>query len=344
MAFFHDQLDEITNSDGAKFMRFRDQNLCWMENVPVLFVRSIYDIYFEKIIDSPRISWIVQGTPGIGKSLFGIWLVNKIIKRNLAKKVPNFSILFVDVEGEYNQFVVSNGVASSYRCDANNLPMSEYIIVDSQPTSSVRGTTGVTKRIYISSDHNPYLDAAISSWNLKADASTRIHFHPFDLTEAKLLASGIGWSENHLNALFDIFGGSARLIAAAMRLPDNEISVTPKTRIESFIYDSMKLFFGLEDEENATVIFKKASLTLSRLFNDAQRHAAGNRALRVLSSSFRHHDAVEEPFWASRFMKFLAGAIQHEERQDILNELRTILEQKGIGVLHEYNAHKKNIS
>jgi hypothetical protein len=318
---------------NASFMRFQDQTLCWMEDVPVLFVRSSYEVYFEKIVNSPRKSWIVQGTPGIGKSLFGIWLIKELIRRNIEEL--NFSILYVDVNGNASQFVLENGVPSSYKCERNNLPESDYAIIDSHPSFSVSCTT---KRIFISSDHNPHLDGAITGWNLKADAGTRIHFRPFDLTEANLLGSGIGWTESHMNTLFDIFGGSARLIATAMRLTDIDVNATPSTDTESFIYDSMKLYFGFSAENSN--IYKRACLTLSRLFNDAPRLAVGNRALWVLSSSFRHHDEVEQPFWASRFMKFLAGAIQYEERKDILTELRTILDQKGIGVVHEYYAHK----
>jgi len=312
-----------------------------MEGVPVLFIREDYQNNFNKIMASDRTSWIVQGTPGIGKSLFGLWLIYKLIQQYAGS---SYSIIHIDVSGDISHLKVENGMHRSYKCDLDTLPSADYVIVDSFAAFSVgSGSSILKKRIFISNDHNPNLDTAISSWNLKADAGTRIYFHPFDVAEAIAFTDPcIGWSASDLTILYDIFGGSARLIASAMGLGDNAAINQPITDMEKLIYDSMKLFFDFDDRDigGSGLIYKKACLTLSRLFNDSQHHVTVNRALWVLSSSFMHHNANEQPFWASQFMKFLAGAIQSEERANILSELRSIFEQKGYGVLHEYNAHK----
>ena len=335
-AMYGEGIEELKSTkDNSLFLRFKDDRLKWANNVPVLYVRDEYlRLYYHITTHTNQPDFTVLGTPGIGKTLFGLWLVYRLLKdsRELSRPV---SILYIDISGKASHVVVNNNTLNSYQCAPNPFyPTTDYLIIDTFGQAFAAECNA--KRIYISSLHNNNVESAKAQWDLKVNSVGAVHMDPFTLNEARLFSNPIiGESLQALILMFDIFGGTMRLIRRSLAHDDN-VAFDDSNWVNNFLFETMKDFFDFDAKSSS--IYKKACRTLTDLF-DVEDSTEQLKLVR--SSAFRHCGQRGNKYYASTFMHFLCGAIE-ARRDDIRTRMLTlIVGSHGMGSLHEYYAHRQ---
>jgi hypothetical protein len=88
-----------TITEVDHFLQFEDDDLVWDEGVKYLLVRDCYEDLYNKLVgamqtqSNRRQHWLLLGTPGIGKTLFGLYLIYKIVKsakNSSGEDIPSF--------------------------------------------------------------------------------------------------------------------------------------------------------------------------------------------------------------------------------------------------------------
>ena len=116
--FCSGEIEYIVTTTGLRFVKL-PHGLKWGDSkTPLassyLLERSEYYSAFQQIQSSTSSSILVTGTPGIGKSLFGWWLLLKLIKDAVANKV-DISIAFISISNAPVLLSVNAAGSWSYR-------------------------------------------------------------------------------------------------------------------------------------------------------------------------------------------------------------------------------------
>ena len=183
-----------------------------------------------------------------------------------------------------------------------------------------------------------------------------ISLPPFSFEEFKM-ADGLSIGKNQylnleeLQFLYDIFGGSLRLLREKESNVSNEcIYDFVKNEIEFYFED---VFMSNHNEELVLISYKDQFLNACRVissklsFQDPRISPDLNAAV-TFRSLFKHHlhlrtdNGVQiwNDDYASGFMKSLAGGIIKNENTNILTELKNIVGASGMGCLFERQAHE----
>ncbi len=268
--FTESHLNRICNNElteipvnGRKLLSFSGNSLdnpplCWDQSISLLLERQEYHRLFDQImtifkLEDARKSVIVKGTPGIGKSMFGWWLVYKLLqqrKLNHGKIKILFFTLTVDpillsVDDSSGLRSISSGI---------NVYEADYVIIDSVSTENYRNAG--TRRIFISSVGNDHLKSAISNWNLKHLTSHYLTMDPFSEDDIMTFSFKHEVSTKNyvpktvLAYLYDISGGNARMIFNIIHNLFNDKASNPSlTNRAKIIYNFMLEFFHLEENQ-----------------------------------------------------------------------------------------------
>ena len=111
-AFHNNEMEEVKISEDTLFVRFTgDSSLRWKDDVPVLGVRNEYIRTFDHIMTKDKRNFIVGGNPGVGKSLFGLWMVYRLLKER-----RDVSILYIEVDGTASHVEIKENRIKSYEC------------------------------------------------------------------------------------------------------------------------------------------------------------------------------------------------------------------------------------
>ncbi len=183
------RLKDKDNKD--EFLRFPD-GLRWGSSATsYLFERREYNNMLQLIENALahyKIAF-VRGTPGIGISLFGWWLLYNLISDAVVEKksvtilfaslADNPVLLSVDQNGNRSHEVVPTFYTGK---------IIDYLTVNSK---DVGGTSTVGKyKIFISSNGNPHYDNAITNWGFKGPRIFgKLVMNPFSLDEICAFAS-----------------------------------------------------------------------------------------------------------------------------------------------------------
>ncbi len=247
------------NDNKDQFLRFPD-GLRWGSSATsYLFERPEYNNMLQLIENAwadENIAF-VRGTPGIGKSLSGWWLLHNLIRDAVVKKKP-VTILF----GSLDEYPVLLSVDQKGNRSYQVVPtfytnkIIDYFIVDSK---HVGGTSTVGKyKIFISSNDNPHYDNAITNWGFKGSRIFgKLVMNPFSLDEIYAFASDVlppnqRFPKQLLMCLFDVYGGSARYIWSAadyMTKYWSEFCCLTLTEEELVIYNILKEFFSFKESD-----------------------------------------------------------------------------------------------
>ncbi len=247
------------NDNKDQFLRFPDGLLWGSSATSYLFDRPEYNNMLEQIkkaLTRYRIAF-VRGTPGIGKSLFGWWLLYNLITDAVVKKNP-VTILFASLDENPVLLSVDQNGDRSYQVVPTfyTNKIIDYFIVDSK---HVGGTSTVGKyKIFISSNDNPHYDNAITNWGFKGSRIFgKLVMNPFSLDEICAFASDVlppnqRFPKQLLTCLFDVYGGSARYIwSAADDITKDWSELCSRSLIKEglVIYNLLKEFFSFKESD-----------------------------------------------------------------------------------------------
>jgi DNA polymerase III delta prime subunit len=310
------------------FLQFEDDDLKWEEEVKYLLVRDCYEDLYNKLVEAMQTKskrgqhWLLLGTPGIGKTLFGLYLIYKIVKsakNNSGENIPSF--IYSDREGEavYLSFDGQPRIAS-YRKQ-----VADYVISD-----TIRKSSAVAQmfNLHITSVNNEGADA-INKYN----SANKLCMDVFAFEEYCILSKkiGVNKSDDELQFMYDIFGGSCRLLLA------NE-NIILKRDLYHVVLDEINFYFQhcfvkVKTKTRSNRTTKVVSKPITEAFEESAHRCAvvisNSIALRAKKSSmqvdndaitmslFMHkildHDNVWEDAWASGFLKSLAGSIMDKK-------------------------------
>ena len=163
-----------------------------------------------------------------------------------------------------------------------------------------------------------------------------------------------------LQFLFDVFGGSLRLIKGVLTAVEENLTGDISKRID----DELSFYFGDELEGNKSLkeclntpnklvpglplsLWSNCVFAITNMLAIASTNLGQNDLAQVINRSMFRHFIVDEMFavvhesWASGFMKALAGNIIEDCNTNILVELRGIFGGCGMGVMFERHAFRE---
>ena len=365
-------------------LQFKDTSLCWGRSVNRLLEREEYKTHYENIMYTAAAmpknnAFLVAGTPGVGKTMFGWWLLYELIRT----AVVNGDDIFIVYKGlhmsqyAYMEITAENGAVFEYHDEYYHLDV-DFVVLDSVDATNTKIHVKDAIYIDIGSDKNANVPLIIKEWGIKMMPTAYGTMKPF--SEEEILAFSTSSLPNTnvipreiLLGLFDFFGGNAHSIMNVVGMI--HLKLNPGFLIAPLvdsIYTVAKEFF--EFEESDPVVLKTSTtssssdsssstskwhkVTMKDLFQRAaavmaagitsqgstfaglKRPRDANPTLEVSSSLFIHHYNSFQYEWASPFMAYYAGYVTSENVQGVLQQLRTILTNSGIGGMHEYRAHQ----
>jgi hypothetical protein len=344
-SFFNDNVESVSEK-GFEFLCFKDASLRWAkaEGVSVLHVREEYPRIYNKIMESESSKeHIVTGSPGIGKSLFGLWLVYQIMMGNKSNNKYPYTLLYqtVLVDMKVLLEVGEDGRLTSLEVISVPPKFVDYLIVDS---ADVGSTEPARKGVFISSIGNRFLAVAEEKWFQKNSDGYTYPMTVYSVEEIEAFSTNtMGHAKDTILTMYDIFGGSARFILQSIELIDHEEKSQKAVRdVEVEILTCMRDFFGAKNvcgkDGQHKVLFRAAALKLAKFI-----HKTSEKVDFLTRSLFIHHTETDEKICASPFLGYYAACNNAANKQDILTQIRKIFGSSGIGFLYEYAAHQEII-
>ena len=335
--------------DAAKqTLNFSDTSLPWSAGTFLLFERNVYTLAYEHIKNNGYDQVLILGTSGIGKSLFVLWYIYKLVCESDSPP----SIAYQDREGSVYYLKSENGVHSVYDYH-DYYKMNPMLVVDcyisdtSSPPDLNRSNSKF--RMHVTSDNNSqYQDfqKEISNNSISVEGKTVVkgksfHMDVFSEDEALHLGNIRQLTSGKANLGKLVFGGSARHICSC----DSEVL---NSEIAQFVEEHMKQYFLDVMFEGELVANHAAFVSIVHVVSNVlvRQGALHSAETIAFNSMFRHKKVVKafeltEEIWASDFMKWLAGSILDHRNKNLLQELRGIFDRNNcaFGIAFERNGH-----
>ena len=311
----------------------------WNSDTKVLYERDCYIHTLNAIVQHRNKGpHIVEGTPGIGKSMFIFYFIYKLVlqARELNDKIPTF--LIVGRTGnQYFLGVDNDGSAVVHRPISSITP--DYIITDTVGISEAHCSL---KYIHVTSINNIEMKVVLK---VMMDISGSTIFMPvFSLEEYLDCDGGDPARNNLLRFYFDVFGGSLRNCRFADRIAGTESHVS---NIFILVREQMDSFFGsakMADIDQTTWDNAALALTIMLQHPTMGMNESGDVKPEEISRSVIFHSSYSVngaiSFPASRFMRHLAGHICNDNKNNILHRLKNVIGASGAGYVHEHDAHQ----
>lgn len=327
--------------NGDKFLTLKD-NVMW-DDVSPLYVRSSYCKLKNLFLDANVRSGLLLGTPGIGKSLFLRWLLSELVSKKTGDLCIRVIIRMSKREWVDYWCDTADGGSVVHYDASKSLP--DYFLSDSMDISKINLSQILT--LLVSSDD----DEHYKEWQkvlrkhrtISATGETIHHglikYMPlFSLEESICIDPD---SLEYCALKYDIVGGSARNFVSSSGKKDAELKVLVTASFEEFFVKPKSRPKGPLEQWNMLCNWAVDSVVHALVGVTDAKHAK-----LVFNSLFRHI-AVDENcdrmgvVWASKFLEYIAGAIVNNSENNILNELRKILQGSGEGYMYEfYDGHK----
>jgi len=196
-------------ADGRGKICFSDNTVKWGDSRDSkLFVRSCFDDAFKFITERELAIVNINGTPGIGKSLFGFWFMYKIVMdaKSNNKPIPSF-VFSSRWDKEYLLHVKSgNPIVSIYSLQETP----SYVISDTIPKPQIAAKI---LNMHISSVND---EKRLTFHNeiISAGRSGGVYTFPYFSFTEYLQCDGHARDEQELQCLYEIFFGNLRLLRA----------------------------------------------------------------------------------------------------------------------------------
>jgi hypothetical protein len=303
----------------------------WRPNTKRLLERSEYLTFLKCILSREREFnvFFVIGTPGIGKSLFGLWLMYALTEDMMATEQRRPTFVYKTLDGDV--FLNTDGQATT------TIPNDEidFVISDSCPRCSVE----YRKYIHISSIGSQYLDDVKTSFK-DVPLKLELPMDVFSYEECLMLKHCYGnqflpRNDGELNAIYLIFGGIAR------RFTSMVYSYRPGVRYYNMVFDELRELFN--DQTDVVVGKSFLELCANIISNDLEKGRDVKHRV-VMSSMFIHQKMDSEQKQmknspASVFMEILARRIREDADETIQKALVAVIGSAGMGFSFEYLSH-----
>eukprot|EP01039_Chlorochromonas_danica_P007702 gene7704-8509_t len=322
-------------------LKFKDEGeTCWgwTKDVNELYVRKCYKQALLEL-EGKRMA-IVEGTPGIGKSLFIFYFMYEKVRLAVQnhKKIPTFVIgspakkyfLHVDDQGKG---VVQSPPPSEIMPDF----LITDTIADSEPLFNIQ-------YLHVSSINNENVLDVRKLMDTQKEENI-LYFPGFSYDE--FVESDCDGSRDLVdkNFIYDVFGGNLRNLRSA----NKENKRYPKD-IYDVVQAEMNSFFGGYEvanvPESTWVNTAKALARKLQNPNEGIKMTGEVDPSTISRSVIIHWTPCEEDpngwhdFPASKFMRHLAGHICDTTKMDALSRLRDAIGPSGAGFVHEHDAHQ----
>lgn len=308
----------------------------WNEDIDLLYVRSSYRALNERIVAEKPRKAMVSGTPGIGKSLFGLWFVyQKVVEAKAANEsIPTF--VFSNRSQVKYYMSHSDGKPIVTVCDGVHGPIPDYYISD---TFGMINAKCNILNLHLTSSGSEGYDIFT-----KDNQCNGYILGPFSFAEY-FECDGCATNEELLQFKYDIFGGSLRLL----RKIENTIY---NQKVYDIVQLELQTFFDGVFAKNGKPVIEMYNYTVELATRVISRFIVGtdpkktskDAAKLVESSLFRHQIQCGPNAWdleySSVFMGHLAAALCKAEQVSIIEDLRAILGQSAMGFLFERDAHQ----
>lgn len=375
----------IVNNEDPKhvFLEVQDKELSYFgtsySNSSYLLLRDEYIRIWNKLHEPTNIkSIVVEGTKGIGKTLFMSWLVYHIVEEE--KKLHGSSSMIHDGSSSSNTAASSVSCVKEYHRPVillgwNTDPRSYFVLFHNQsdiPTvkaySSVNDVlnNGFTSIDYYLSDEKTTQVVPVKRWQLslfslgnpdKARSVIQTATDPtFDiilmdvLTIDELVALAVkkNFDQNDGKFIYTVFGGSARMLSLFISIKNKKDKSELFVKNDALLYNRLLTeFFGDTDFADCGELIQDAA----NVFAFLQQCTRGQRmevsAMAEMSSLFVHW-TMNAQFrfqrFASTFMKYLASWIEDNQTDTVFGELKKIVNASGIGFAFEREVIKMFLS
>lgn len=342
----------ITEVDN--FLQLEAGAFKWEEGVDFLLVRDCYEKLYNKLVSAIQTEsrtsehWLLLGTPGIGKSLFGFYLIYKIVTsaNNNNENIPSFVYSGREGKAVYLSYDEQPHIALYVNQEA------DYVISDTVPLSAAMNRMF---NLHITSINNEGA-STVNKYNSK----NKLCMDVFSFKEYSILSKKVcvNSEDAELRFTYDIFGGCCRLLLA------NE-DITLNSDLYGIVLNEIKFYFQdcfvevtTKTRSNRTTnvvskpitaAFEKSAQRCAIVISNLMSLSASNSSKNIESeattrSLFMHKISVEENVWndewASRFLKSLAGLIMDKKAETVAQLLSKILGESAEGVVFERIAHK----
>eukprot|EP01039_Chlorochromonas_danica_P011316 gene11316-12628_t len=340
--------DAVVRDSTGKKLRFKDglTRWGWTRDVDELYVRDCYTTAIQTLgnVDIA----MLEGTPGVGKSLFIFYLIYKVVflSREQGQCIPTFLIADRDGTGYFLSVDLNgNGIV---RAPTTETP--DYLITDTRGRSNPSFTT---QYIHVSSINNSNVKDVRKlmdqGHHRKGEKERRTIYLPGFSVEEYLEIDGFDEASNKvaMNFYYDVFGGSLRNLRSVDQMAEDEVFPID---IYDVVQAEMVSFFGgheLSGIPEAT--WNKTAKALAKKLLSPNEGTANSRQVdpNTISRSIIMHwsPSTEDPCgWrdvpATRFMRHLAGHICDSTKNDALSRLKNAIGPSGMGYVHEHDAHQ----
>lgn len=298
--------------------------------------RPEYVSLAETLLNSKNKLASLEGTKGVGKSVFLAWLMYFIVSRPSAEPAnPTFVLL--DREGAHYYFGYDQYNEPKVEMHLGpDGPTPDYIISDKMYDLDMLPNS---LQLFVASYGNK--STQVEAFRKRAEemgkSPHRLLMSACDFFEVEAMMNLLGTEARETAPFaFAVFGGSARL--AVKMVQNQDIKYVVAQDLTELVDQAMEeCFCGSEFVANPK--YPAWRETATALVTEQLRGSTTGAALDVHLSLLVHARLTSPNVFtttpASAFMVFLGGIISEEANSDVLEELRSVLGGSGFGLLFE---------
>lgn len=315
-----------------------NNNASWNGVVNQLYNRPCYDAILEKIVHYKEV--LIYGTPGIGKSLFLMVLLDHIVHTANQTETEIPSVVYMKKGAGVSidkYFLNSNGTVQKYDEASHGIP--DYLLSDSVDIRDSRLSNILS--LEVASDkpenYNDLLKRIAESKGL----GKQIVMPLFSLEELKMIKPQLPSNNNNEQSdlisdeeakfRYEVYGGSARKfidmsVGTSMTMADVE--------------STLLWMFG----QNYKDSYPCSWANIISTFSDKLKPSVATEHFGIVNSTFVHYGYVGDytcSIWASKFVEILIGSVKDKVNDNILKIMDNLFGTSGMGFVFESVGHKK---
>lgn len=321
--------NKIVHSQGK--IKFADRTISWPGDTVELYERNAYTRITEDILNHNYQCVYITGTSGIGKSLYLLYLMYKLV---LTSPLPSsISIHYKTREGG-NFLLLPNGfvLRTEMTSPVFDEHVPKFVLIDSVNVQTVDPQYGPHILVASNSRHFKEFQKRVDEYRRRGKT---IRMENWSKDELQCISA---YPLDILTLRFDIFGGSARNVFMLERdVPvsrNNSYSIIFDDLINMFFRDRMRTV-SLKEWEDALASIKYTIVNQLNMIDDV---LDGKQAF---ISMFYHTFEETGQSWATTFLKCLAGKLMDSKVLTIGNKVRQIVGDSGsMGVAFESLVHE----
>jgi hypothetical protein len=363
--------DAVVADTTARKLSFVDGDAMWgwTRDADELYIRDCYKEAI-RILDNADMA-MIEGTPGIGKSLFIFYFIYTVVRqaKDNSQEIPTFLIEDRDGNGYFLR-VDDNGNGIVHK-PTTETP--DYLITDTKGRSN---PSFAKLYLHVSSINNVNVKDVKKLMDQRQPRAHKtrsvIYLPGFSLEEyleidggkvdqvsmyVVLTQSSVSFCDvcnvpvysvqGDMSFYYDVFGGSLRNLRSAAQL--DQTDPYPEEIYDVVQAEMTSFFGGCELAGISKATWDKTAEALAKKLQNPNEGSKDSGAVdpNTISRSIIIHwtpSGTATRGWldlpATRFMRHLAGHICNSANRDALSRLSAAIGPSGMGWVHEHDAHQ----